>query len=90
MKTTALVLFAGLLALAVPAAWLGLRRVGADLWLQALPWLALLAFLFLFHRFTRQGRRVDTYEAIWGPKPAACWGWSFSITSWTKCEYRCA
>ena len=59
------------LALAVPAAWLGLRQVGAEPWLQALPWLALLAFVFLFRRFTRQGRRVDTYEAIWGPKPAA-------------------
>lgn len=58
------------LALAVPSVWLGLRLVGAGLWLQALPWLAALVFLVLFRRFTRQGRWVDTHEAIWGPKPS--------------------
>lgn len=56
------------LLLAVPAIWLGLREVGAPFWLDVLPWLAALVFALLFHRFTRQGRWIDTHAAIWGPR----------------------
>ena len=56
------------LALAVPSAWLGLRLIGSAYWIQLLPWLAALIFLVLFRRFTRQGRWIDTHEAIWGPR----------------------
>ena len=56
------------LALAVPSAWLGLRQIGAGISVQALPWAAALIFLVLFRRFARQGRWIDTYEAIWGPQ----------------------
>ncbi|MGI9420220.1 MAG: cytochrome b561 domain-containing protein [Geminicoccaceae bacterium] len=55
------------LSLAVPAAWLGLGMIGAPIWLQALPWACAAVFLFLFHRFARENRWIDTYEAIWGP-----------------------
>lgn len=55
------------LALAVPTVWLGLDMIGASPWLRSLPWLAALLFLFLFYRFTREGRWIDTHEAIWGP-----------------------
>ena len=55
------------LASAFAASWLGLRGVGAPLWLELLPWLAASVFAVLFWLFTRQGRRIDTYKAIWGP-----------------------
>ena len=55
------------LALAAPTVWLGLDMLGAPAWLQALPWLMAVVFLLLFLRFTREGRWIDTHEAIWGP-----------------------
>lgn len=55
------------LALSVPTAWLGLAMIGAPIWLQALPWLSAAVFLLLFYRLTREGRWIDTHEAIFGP-----------------------
>ena len=55
------------LLLAVPAAWLGIRSMGLPIWLEALPWIIAVLFVLLFHRFTREGRWIDTHEAIWGP-----------------------
>ena len=74
------------LLLAVPAAWLGLRQIGAGYWLQTVPWLAMLLFLVLFRRFTRQGRRVDTYEAIWGPQEAPSSQTEFQTNKQTEWE----
>jgi hypothetical protein len=55
------------LIVALPTVWFGLRAIGAPRWLEALPWTAALAFVLLFILFTRQGRCIDTYQAIWGP-----------------------
>lgn len=57
------------LGLAALTALLGLRAADAPRWmpLGLLVWWALLALLFL--RWQRQGRCIDTYQAIWGPDP---------------------
>lgn len=57
------------LAVALGALALGLSQSGAPTWacVAALaPW-AIIAALFV--HYTRQGRRVPTYQAIWGPSP---------------------
>ena len=55
------------LALALPAAWLGLGTVAAPPWIEVLPWLAAAVFIILFALLTRQRRRIDTHAAIFGP-----------------------
>lgn len=57
------------LAVALVALVLGLSQVDAPAWafLVALAPPAVITILFL--TFTRQGRRVPTYQAIWGPYP---------------------
>lgn len=55
------------LALAAAAAWTGIGLAGLPEWLKAGVGLAVLLFLVAFARLTRQGRRMDTWLAIWGP-----------------------
>ncbi len=55
------------LMLAVPTIWLGLDLLAAPTWLAMGPWIAALIFVLLQMRFTREGRWVDTHQAIWGP-----------------------
>ncbi|MGI9505678.1 MAG: cytochrome b561 domain-containing protein [Geminicoccaceae bacterium] len=55
------------LMLAVPTAWLGLHLLAMPVWLKAAPWIAGLIFVLLYARFAREGRWIDTHEAIWGP-----------------------
>jgi hypothetical protein len=53
--------------IAVGAAWTGIETAGLAAWWKVGIVLAVVTFLVVFVRLTRQWRRVDTWLAIWGP-----------------------
>lgn len=55
------------MAVAVCAAWTGIDLVGLGAWWKAGVVASVAGFAGLFGWFTAQGRRVDTWDAIWGP-----------------------
>ena len=55
--------------LAVPTAWLGLDLVDAPEAFRWAPFVATGVFIAAFVMLTRRRRRVDTWAALWGPKP---------------------
>jgi hypothetical protein len=55
------------MALAVGAVWTGIGLVGLEEWWKWPVAVCVGVFAALFTRFSLQGRRVDTWSAIWGP-----------------------
>lgn len=57
------------LAAALAATLLGLSFTGQPAWIWGLVLAPVALSVAVFVRYTRQGRRVSTYHAIWGPGP---------------------
>ena len=55
------------MGVAVAACWTGIEVAGLDDWWKAGVAGAALLFAGLFLFFTVKGRRMDTWDAIWGP-----------------------
>ena len=56
------------LPLVVATTAIGLVMVDAPRWMPVLIGIWWIALVFAFARFQRQGRCIDTYQAIWGPE----------------------
>jgi hypothetical protein len=56
------------LLLAIPAVMTGAALVGMPDWLMLLAGIAWVAAVLAAAQFAAEGRRIDTYVAIWGPR----------------------